>query len=139
MTIEDFATRRWRELVAFFEARYGKRRWRQIVLRQVGLRPRTFQRWKAGKLVRRWRKIEQIEAWARAIGFTSAVDAEVYESIRRLEAFQATAAAKCDEEQSKRKTGSAEACVTEWHNIQELISKAMARSDGAYEDPSERC
>jgi hypothetical protein len=135
MTIEEFAIQRYQELLAFFEARFGRRQWRQIVSQQVGLNPRTFQRWRTGRMVRRWRKLERLETWARSVGFSSAVDAEVQDSIRRLEEFQEAAAAQRDEEERKRKEAPPEIGTPEWHRYLEFIDAAMKRASAGGESP----
>lgn len=130
MTIEEFATRRWRELAAFFTARFG-RRWRQVVARQAGLHPRVFWRWRNWSLVRRSRELQAVEEWARRIGFTSGVDAEIQESIRRMEEFQKAAGEQRIEEERKRKDAPAEVGSPEWLRLSAQINAAMARAAGA--------
>src|SRR5262249_49873071 len=91
MTLEQFTTRRKEELIAFFEARFGTH-WRQIVAIQTKTHPRTFQRWKGRTAVSLYRQIQELEAWARSIGFQSAVDETVQAALKRYDEFAQRAA-----------------------------------------------
>ena len=85
MTFLEFVCMRKRELARFCRARFG-RRWRQTVTHQLGIHPRTFERWNHGEAVPR--HLGRVETWARSIGFTSPADAEIQAALRDHDRFQ---------------------------------------------------
>ena len=100
MTFLEFVCMRKRELARFCRARFG-RRWRQTVTHQLGIHPRTFERWARGAAVPR--HLGRVESWARSIGFTSPADAEIAAALREHDRFQRLA-----KRQTARAKGKAE-------------------------------
>ena len=85
MTLAIFATLRKQELFDFLRQRFG-RSWRKVVTHQLGIHPRTFERWKCGVSVPR--HLARVEAWARLVGFVSPLDAEFCDAIAKYRNFR---------------------------------------------------
>ena len=91
MTLLEFTAMRKRELLEFCKARFG-RRWRRTVAHQLGIHPRTFQRWKSGKASSVPQHLHRFESWARSIGFNSPADADIHAALREHRRFKRAAA-----------------------------------------------
>src|SRR5260370_42408320 len=101
MTLETFTVRRRDELLEFFQVRFGPQ-WRQIVARQAGLHPRTFQYWKYAHATSLYRQLLKLEGWARSVGFQSPLDQEFQTRLETHQKFQEAAKEAIEEHESKR-------------------------------------
>jgi hypothetical protein len=126
MTLQDFTTRRRDELSEFFKARFGCH-WRQIVARQVGLHPRTFQYWKYARATSLYRQLLKLEEWARSVGFQSPLDQEFQTRLEEHQKFQKAAQEAIQEHESKRNQSESWTFGPDSHELSRKLWEAMQR------------